>query len=105
MCVRRTLEVGKRILATLVREGPKAKILAVVRVMKPLVGIGLEFLDTDSDSQGTLLAWIESLRKFPWHTLTRDPSSTIEPSDYLTVTQCGKANAIGRRPADTPLVS
>jgi hypothetical protein len=37
--------------------------LAVVRVVKPQVGMGLEFLDIDPDSSATLLAWIENLRK------------------------------------------
>ncbi len=36
---------------------------AVVRVVKPQVGMGLEFLDVDPDSNATLLAWTENLRK------------------------------------------
>jgi len=40
--------------------------LAVVRVVKPQVGMGLEFLDVDRDSNATLLTWAESLRKSPW---------------------------------------
>ena len=63
VCARRTLEVGARIRATLTHEGQKVKILAVVRVVKPQVGMGLEFLDMDPDSGTTLLAWTENLRK------------------------------------------
>jgi len=37
--------------------------LAVVRVVIPLVGMGVEFLDIDPDSNATLLAWTENLRK------------------------------------------
>jgi hypothetical protein len=37
--------------------------LAVVRVVKPQVGLGLEFLDIDPDSNATLQGWIENLRK------------------------------------------
>jgi PilZ domain len=63
MCARRTLDVGARVRGTLMREGERVKMLAVVRVVKPPVGMGLEFLDIDPDSSATLLAWIENLRK------------------------------------------
>jgi c-di-GMP-binding flagellar brake protein YcgR len=63
VCARRTLEVGARVRGTLTHEGQQVKILAVVRVVKPQVGVGLEFLDIDPDSNATLLAWIENLRK------------------------------------------
>jgi len=65
LCARRTLEVGARVRGTLTLEGQQVKILAVVRVVKPQVGMGLEFLDIDPDSNATLLAWIERLRKSP----------------------------------------
>src|SRR6267143_188061 len=60
---RRTLEAGARVRATLTHEGQKVKMLAVVRVVNPQVGVGLEFLDIDRDSNAELLAWIENLRK------------------------------------------
>ena len=63
VCARRTLEVGARVRGTLMREGEKVRMLAVVRVVKPQVGMGLEFLDIDPDSSATLLTWIENLRK------------------------------------------
>src|SRR5260370_20872185 len=50
MCVRRTLEVGARVRGTLTRDGQKVGMLAVVRVVKPHAGMGLEFLDIDPDS-------------------------------------------------------
>ena len=65
LCARRTLEVGVRVRGTLTHEGQQVKILAVVRVVKPQVGMGLEFLDIDPDSNATLLTWIDNLRK--WH--------------------------------------
>jgi len=37
--------------------------LAATRVVIPKVGMGVEFLDIDADSNATLLAWIENLRK------------------------------------------
>jgi c-di-GMP-binding flagellar brake protein YcgR len=63
VCARRTLDVGGRVRVTLTHEGQKVKMLAVVRVVKAQVGMGLEFLDMDPDSKATLLAWIENLRK------------------------------------------
>jgi hypothetical protein len=63
VCARRILEVHARVRATLTHEGQKVKMLAVVRVVKPQVGVGVEFLDIDRDSNATLLAWIENLRK------------------------------------------
>ncbi len=63
VCTRRSLEPGARVRATLTHEGEKAKMLAVVRVVRPQVRVGVEFLDVDRDSSATLLAWIENLCK------------------------------------------
>jgi c-di-GMP-binding flagellar brake protein YcgR len=63
VCVRRTLDIGARVRGTLTHQGQKVKMLAVVRVAKAQVGMGLEFLDIDPDSKATLLAWIENLRE------------------------------------------
>jgi PilZ domain len=62
VCARRTLEVRTRVRGTLTYRGQKVTMLAVVRVVKPQVGMGIEFLDIDPESNATLLAWIESLR-------------------------------------------
>jgi c-di-GMP-binding flagellar brake protein YcgR len=63
VCVRRTLRVDARVRGTLMHQGQKVEMLAVVRVVKAEVGMGLEFLDIDPDSKATLLAWIENLRE------------------------------------------
>jgi hypothetical protein len=63
VCARRTLEVRARVRLTLTHEGHKVEMLALVRVVKPTVGVGVEFLEIDRDSKATLLAWIENLRK------------------------------------------
>ncbi len=63
VCTRRPLEVGARVRGTLTYNGRKVEMLAVVRVLKTRVGMGLEFLDLDPNSQATLLAWIEALPK------------------------------------------
>src|SRR6266849_8346486 len=63
VCARRTLEVHARVRGTLTHGSKKVKMLAVVRLVIPQVGMGLEFLDIDPNSNTTLLAWIENLRK------------------------------------------
>jgi c-di-GMP-binding flagellar brake protein YcgR len=63
VCARRTLDVGARVRATLTHQRQKVRMLAVVRVVKARVGMGLEFLEIDPDSKATLLAWIDNLRK------------------------------------------
>ena len=63
VCARRALEVHARVRGTLMHGNKKVKMLAVVRVVKPQVGMGLEFLDTDPDSHATLLTWFENFRK------------------------------------------
>src|SRR2546425_6264712 len=49
-----------RIRLTLTRKEQKVSILALVRVVKPRIGMGLEFLDLDADSHATLLKWMRS---------------------------------------------
>ena len=63
VCARRTLEVGARVRGTLTHESQEVKMLGVVRVVEPQVGMGLEFLDIDPGSSATLLAWMENLRE------------------------------------------
>ena len=63
VCAGHPLEVGARIRGTLTHKGQKVEMLAVVRVVKTRVGMGLEFLDLDPNSHATLLAWIGALPK------------------------------------------
>ena len=64
VCTRRLLETGTRIRLTVTRKGQNVTTPAVVRVVKPGTGMGIEFLDLDQNSNKTLLAWFESLREF-----------------------------------------
>src|SRR5260370_9571278 len=57
VCARRTLEVGARVRGTRTHEGQQVKMPAVVRGLKPQLGLGLEFLNLAPDSNATLLAW------------------------------------------------
>ena len=62
VCTSRPLGVRARIRLTLTRKDQKVNILALVRVVKPRIGMGLEFLDLDTNSHATLLSWVENLR-------------------------------------------
>ncbi len=62
VCTRRQLPVGARVRLVLSRKGEKVEVLAMVRVAKPRLGMGLEFLDVDSASRPTLHRWMERLR-------------------------------------------
>ena len=63
VCISRPLALRARVRLTLSRKNQKVQILAAVRVVKPRIGMGLEFLDVDQESNATLLGWIGSLRK------------------------------------------
>ena len=63
VCASRPLPERARVRLTLSRKEEKVQILAAVRVVKPRVGMGLEFMDVHPDSNRILLAWIENLRE------------------------------------------
>ena len=63
VCTSRPLAVRARVRLTLRRKDQKVEMLASVRVVKPRIGMGLEFLDLDAESNTTLLGWLETLRK------------------------------------------
>ena len=37
--------------------------LAVVRIVKPRIGLGIEFMDIEAPYDGVLFRWVEQLRK------------------------------------------
>ena len=61
VCTRRSLEIGTRVRLTLKFKNQSVTMLAMVRVEKPKVGMGLEALEVDANSNKTLLRWIEGL--------------------------------------------
>lgn len=61
VCTRRVFKISARVRGTLTHDGQKVEILAVVRVVKAKVGMGLKFLDFDPNSHATLLAWMRTL--------------------------------------------
>ena len=63
ICTSKTFKVGCRIRATLRRKDQVVEALAVIRVFKPHIGMGVEFLDVESPFDQTLFRWIEQLRR------------------------------------------
>lgn len=63
VCTRRSLDVGARVHLTLKHKNQSVAILAVVRVLRPKIGMGLQALELDSSSIGTFLRWLDGLRE------------------------------------------
>jgi hypothetical protein len=63
VCTSKPLAVKSRTRVTLTRKGETVQALAMVRIVKPRIGMGLEFLDIESASNSTLARWLEQLRR------------------------------------------
>ena len=63
ICSSKAFKVGCRIRATLTRKDQVVEALAVIRVFKPHIGMGVEFLDVEAPFDQTLFRWIEQLRR------------------------------------------
>jgi len=63
VCTSKPLPVKTRVRVTLKRKEQIIEALAVVRIVKPRVGMGLEFIDLDSPHDEVLAGWMEQLRK------------------------------------------
>jgi hypothetical protein len=63
ICSGKALKVGCRIRATLTRKDQIVEALAIIRVFKPRIGMGVEFLDVEAPFDQTLFRWIDQLRR------------------------------------------
>jgi PilZ domain len=63
ICSSKTFKVGCRVRATLTRKDQVVEALAVIRVLKPRVGMGVEFLDVEGPFDQVLFRWVEQLRR------------------------------------------
>jgi PilZ domain len=63
VCTSKPLAVKSRTRVTLTRKGETVQALAMVRIVKPRIGMGLEFLDIESVSNSILARWLEQLRR------------------------------------------
>ena len=63
VCTSKPLNMKSRVRVTLMRKEQKVEALGVVRVVKPRIGMGVEFLDLEQQSYAMLERWIEQVRR------------------------------------------
>jgi hypothetical protein len=63
VCTSKPLSVKSRTRVILKRKGESVEALAMVRIVKPRIGMGLEFLDVESASNSILIGWLDQLRR------------------------------------------
>jgi PilZ domain len=61
ICTSKPLPLKARVRVALSRKGQTVQGLAVVRIVKPRIGMGIEFIDVESSD--VLSKWIEQLRE------------------------------------------
>ncbi len=63
ICTSRPLPSNARVRITLTRKDQRVEALGVVRIVKPRIGMGIEFIDLESQDHEVLRRWVELLNK------------------------------------------
>ncbi len=63
ICTNKALPLNCRARLKLTRKDQVFEALVVIRIVKPRVGLGIEFFDLDAPSNEILAGWIDSLRR------------------------------------------
>jgi len=63
VCTSKPLPTNARARLRLTRKGQVLDTLVVVRIVKPRIGLGVEFFDLEPPNDRMLTAWIDALRK------------------------------------------
>jgi hypothetical protein len=63
VCTSKPFPVATRVRISMTRKGQKIDALAVVRILKPRIGMGIEFIDVEGEYQEILCRWIEQIRQ------------------------------------------
>ena len=63
VCTSKQLPINARARMKLTRKNEILEAFVVVRIVKPLVGIGIEFFDLEQPNNQILANWIDSLRR------------------------------------------
>ena len=61
VCTSKPLPSNTRIRITLTRKNEKLEALGMVRIVKPRIGMGIEFLDVEQPHYAMLRRWVEQL--------------------------------------------
>ena len=63
VCTGKPLALGSRVRLKLTRRNEVLEALAVVRIVKPRIGMGIEFLDIQEKHHSVLQRWLEESRR------------------------------------------
>jgi hypothetical protein len=63
ICTNKQFPANTRARLRLSRKGQELEALVVVRIVKPRVGLGIEFFDLEPPNDAILASWIDSLRR------------------------------------------
>jgi len=63
ICTSKPLALKARVRITLSRKGQSIEALGVVRIVKPRIGMGVEFIDVEQRDTALLARWIDQLRQ------------------------------------------
>ena len=63
VCTSKPLPSNTRVRITLTRKDQKVEALGMVRIVKPRIGMGIEFIDVESPHHEMLSRWLEQLGK------------------------------------------
>lgn len=63
VCTSKPFPSNTRVRITLTRKNQKVEALAVVRIVKPRIGMGVEFMDLETPYHDLLRRWVEQLNK------------------------------------------
>ena len=63
ICTSKPFPSNTRMRITMTRKDQKVEALAVVRIVKPRIGMGVEFMDLETNYHEVLRRWVEQLNK------------------------------------------
>jgi PilZ domain len=63
VCTSKPLAIGTRVRITMVRQNQMVEALAVVRILKPRIGMGIEFIDVEHPGNEILSRWLDQMRQ------------------------------------------
>jgi hypothetical protein len=63
ICTSKPVPVGTRVRLVMSRKAQTVEALAVVRILKPRIGMGIEFIDMESPNDELLCRWIDQVRQ------------------------------------------
>jgi hypothetical protein len=63
VCTSKPLPISTRVRMTLSRKGQTVQALAVVRILKPRIGMGIEFIDVEGPYHEILAHWLDQVRR------------------------------------------